>query len=56
MGFHCDNTYSLSGKYMRCSNSQIEKTPIVIVSFGNDRVMHWEKLNAKNHPKEKWNW
>ena len=56
MGFHCDNTYSLSGKYLECSNSQIENTPIVIVSFGNDRVLHWEKLNYKKSSKGKMEW
>ena len=54
MGFHCDNTFNLSGKYLECSSSQIRKTPIVIVSFGNDKVLHWKNYMPNNRPKENW--
>ena len=52
MGFHCDNKYNVRGKY-KCPNSQIENTPIVIVSFGHARVLHWGKLHSKMSLKRK---
>ena len=39
-----DNTYSLNGIYSKCDNSQIENTPIVIVSFGESRTLHFRKM------------
>ena len=53
MGFHCDNTYNIRGKYMERANSQIENTPIVIVSFGHARLLHWERLYSNVSPKGK---
>ena len=56
MGFHCDNTYNRRGKYMECSNSQIENTPIVIVSFGETRVLNFERLYSNKSSKGKHEW
>ena len=56
MCFHCDNIYNRRGKYMECANSQIENTPIIIVSFGHTRVLHWEKLYSNASPKGKHEW
>ena len=41
---------------MECSNSQIENTPIVIVSFGHSRVLHWEKIYSQKSINEKSEW
>ena len=56
MGFHCDNTYSLNGIYSKCANSQIENTPIVIVSFGESRTLHLQKMVTTHNTKcsKKW--
>ena len=56
MGFHCDNTYSINGVYSKCANSQVENTPVVIVSFGESRTLHFEKmeLTPTNTPSTKW--
>ena len=56
MGFYCDNTYSLQGQYSKYTNSQVENTPIVIVSFGDKRVLHWERLDRKINNKGKIGW
>ena len=56
MGFHYDNTYNVRGKYLECSNSQIEKTPVVIVSFGHARVLHWEILHTNKSSTGKLEW
>ena len=48
MGYHCDNTYTLNGIYSKCANSQLENTPIIIVSFGESRTLHFQKI-IKNH-------
>ena len=47
MGFHCNNTYNVQDKYSKCASSQVENTPIVIVSFGDMRVLDWERLERK---------
>ena len=56
MGFHCDNTYSLNGIYSKCGNSQIENTPIVIVSFGESRSLHFRKMSFTQTDKTSKKW
>ena len=56
MGFHCNNTYNLQGEYSKYANSQVENTPIVIVSFGDERVLHWERVERKMNNKGKIGW
>ena len=56
MGFHCDNTYNLSRKYLKCSNSQPENIPIVIVSFCHTRILYWEKSHSNMSSKGKFEW
>ena len=56
MGFHYDNTYNVQGKYPKYANSQVENTPIVIVSFGDERVLHWERVEGKINNKGKIGW
>ena len=56
MGFYCVNKYNLQGKYSKCSNSQDDNTQIVIVSFGDERVLHWERLERKMNSKGKIGW
>ena len=56
MSFHCDNTYNVQGKHSKFANSQVENTRIVIVSFGDKRVLHWERLQRKMDNKGKIGW
>ena len=56
MGFHCNDTYNLSEKYLESSNSQDENTPIVDLSFGHARVLHWEMLYKKMPSRGKFEW
>ena len=51
MGFQCDNTYSLNGIYSKCGNSQLENTPVVIVSFGESRTLHFQKMVTTHNTK-----
>ena len=44
MGFHCDLKYDDKGNSIRWSNSQINNTPTVIVTFGDNRKLHWRRL------------
>ena len=34
----------LMGVYSKCANSQIENTPVVIVSFGESRILYFERM------------
>ena len=43
LGYHCDVSYSNKGTYQTLQNSQIENTPTVIFSFGDDRVLRWRR-------------
>ena len=40
MRIHCDDAYSINGVDSKCANSQVEHTPVVIVSFGESRILH----------------
>ena len=43
LGFHCDVSYTNKGTYKTKQNSQIENTPTVIFTFGDDRVLRWRR-------------
>ena len=45
MGYHCDNTYNDKGIFSKSTNSYVENTPIVIVSYGAERILNWQKMN-----------
>ena len=36
--------YNNEGKFLKKSNSQIENTPIVIVTYGESRRLHWRRM------------
>ena len=42
MGWHCDSKYKNNGTYMK--NPQVENTPVIIVSYGTDRILKWRRV------------
>ena len=51
MPFHCDVTYNHKGKYVTSLNEQVENTPSVIISLGDDRQLHWQRQMLKTNNK-----
>ena len=47
MPFHCDVSYNHQGKYVTHLNEQVENTPSVIISLGDDRKLHWQRQILK---------
>ena len=43
MHFHCDVTYNHKGQYVDHMNEQVENTPSVIITLGDDRDLKWQK-------------
>lgn len=56
MGSHCDNMNSINGVYSKFANSQIENTPVVIVSFGETRTFNFQQMQLihNNNTSKKW--
>ena len=49
LGIHCDCVYSpITGKFVKMANSQVENTPAVIYSLGDDRVLNYKKRRMVN--------
>ena len=48
MPFHCDTKYTKNGIYH--NNGQVQNTPVVIVTYGDDHILNWRKvyLHDKN--------
>ena len=44
MSFCCDLKYNDEGNFIPWSNSQVDNTPTVIVTFGDNRKLHWRCL------------
>ena len=42
MGWHCDTSYNNNGLFKH--NSQVENTPVVIVTYGHDRTINWQRV------------
>ena len=46
---HSDCVYSpITGKFVDTANSQVENTPAVIYSLGDNRVLHWGEIRLLN--------
>ena len=43
MSFHCDNTYSPSGKFSTRMNTQLEDTPTITLTLGSPRVLKFQR-------------
>ena len=43
LSFHCDNTYTCSGKFSVKKNTQTEDTPTITLTMGSDRVIHYQR-------------
>ena len=50
MPFHCDITYNHKGEYVTM-NEQVENTPSVIISLGDDRTLEWRRQICMLNPK-----
>ena len=48
MGFHTDIKYDTKGKYCHKSNTQRYKTPTVIYSIGDERLLKWIKRTKQS--------
>ena len=42
MPYHCDVTYNHKGQYVDSANEQVENTPTVIISLGDNRFLNWQ--------------
>ena len=49
LGFHSDNMCSLNGIFFKHGNSQIENTPVFIVSFGKSRTWYFQKKGSNTY-------
>jgi len=56
MGWHCDAKYSLDGVFESRKNSQAPKTPVIIVTYGNNRYLKWRRVyyGPNKHGKMVW--
>ena len=48
MGFHSDGSYTKDGIFSIPRNCQVENTPTVVFSLGNDRDLNWRRRFLKN--------
>ena len=42
MGWHCDSSYNKDGSFKNIS--QVQNTPVVILTFGNNRTLKWRRV------------
>ena len=56
MGWHCDAKYSLDGVFESKKNSQAPNTPVIIVTYGNNRYLKWRRVyyGPNKHGKMVW--
>ena len=56
MGWHTDVKYNNSGNFIKNINSQVENTPTVIVSLGDERLLNWRRRVKVKNDKGNWVW
>ena len=56
MGWHCDAKYTLDGIFQTSKNSQVQNTPVIIVTYGNNRNLKWRRVyyGPNKHGKMEW--
>ena len=56
MGWHCDAKYTLDGIFQTSKNSQVQNTPVIIVTYGNSRNLKWRRVyyGRNKHGKMEW--
>ena len=42
MGWHCDSSYNKDGSFKNIS--QVQNTPVVILTYGNNRTLKWQRV------------
>jgi len=56
MGWHCDAKYTLDGIFQTSKNSQVENTPVIIVTYGNCRSLKWRRVYYGPNKQGKMEW
>jgi len=57
MGWHTDSKYDKNHKFSESKNSQVQNAPVVIVSYGTHRGLHWRRVVlTKDGRKEDKSW
>ena len=52
LSYHCDNTYTSSGKFCKKMNTQTENTPTITITMGDDREINYRRRYSDEG---KWN-
>jgi hypothetical protein len=47
LGYHCDCNFSTTGVFNERTNTQKERTPTVVVTLGDQRVLHMKKRRVR---------